>query len=623
MKRLTAAVFLCVLLLCGCSAGIPGGDSQDPPATAAPPVTPTEPAGSYVPQSVIELETGGAVRGYRLDMADVQAAVPMGEDLLVFSGADTTTLTRLSGDHLFATAQAVLGQYISPWDPSVQISDRGISFYSRKDNAFLLLDDQLQYAGKIHLPETPTGTPVLTRDREQVYYCTAQSVRELTVQTGISRMIRAISYPSQSVRQVLLEDSVVALALQDERGTDLCLYLSTQTGETLWEGPDTVAVTASGDSWYAMWQEGAMQVFAYNLSGTGEQMLLPEDRDAAGWYLPENGQLVTVTVLEAPMAGAVLNCYDLESGLRLSTLTLKDHTSPRYLAEDPETGVVWIIAEQGGQQLLYRWDVAAMPAGDDTVYSNPHYTLDDPDTQGLARCADYASEIGTRHGIEILVGFDAEQCQPPGYSVTVEYQVPVIWAQLTWLDNLLAVFPEGMLADAAAGTADGILRIGVVREITDETGVDAESLCYWAGGNVYIAQSPGNERECTLYRELFQVIETRLLSGSDACYDWEYLNPPDFDYSYSACLYPDAGAHLAEEDRYFTDAQAMTFPTEDRAGIFAYAMDEGNVGYFSGDAMQAKLRALCLGIREAYGLERSPERFRWEQYLEDSLACVP
>jgi len=41
----------------------------------------------------------------------------------------------------------------------------------------------------------------------------------------------------------------------------------------------------------------------------------------------------------------------------------------------------------------------------------------------------------------------------------------------------------------------------------------------------------------------------------------------------------------------------------------------GNEALFQSDAMQRKLKALCDGIREAYGLRESPETFLWEQYL--------
>ena len=60
----------------------------------------------------------------------------------------------------------------------------------------------------------------------------------------------------------------------------------------------------------------------------------------------------------------------------------------------------------------------------------------------------------------------------------------------------------------------------------------------------------------------------------------------------------------------------MSFPKEDRARIMEYAMLPGNEELFRPQLMQAKLKALCDGIREAYGLEKAEETFLWEQYLE-------
>ena len=64
----------------------------------------------------------------------------------------------------------------------------------------------------------------------------------------------------------------------------------------------------------------------------------------------------------------------------------------------------------------------------------------------------------------------------------------------------------------------------------------------------------------------------------------------------------------------------MTIPREDRATIMAYAITEGNAEYFRSEIMQNKLTAICRGIRKAFGLEKSPEVFIWEQYLNKPLA---
>ena len=65
---------------------------------------------------------------------------------------------------------------------------------------------------------------------------------------------------------------------------------------------------------------------------------------------------------------------------------------------------------------------------------------------------------------------------------------------------------------------------------------------------------------------------------------------------------------------------SMSFPKEDRARIMEFAMTEGNAACFQSKTMQAKLKLLCQGIREAFGLRKSPETFLWEQYLNESLA---
>ena len=59
----------------------------------------------------------------------------------------------------------------------------------------------------------------------------------------------------------------------------------------------------------------------------------------------------------------------------------------------------------------------------------------------------------------------------------------------------------------------------------------------------------------------------------------------------------------------------MSFPKEDRARVMEYAMLPGNEKLFQAPALQAKLQALCDGIREAYGLEDAEDSFLWEQYL--------
>ena len=49
-------------------------------------------------------------------------------------------------------------------------------------------------------------------------------------------------------------------------------------------------------------------------------------------------------------------------------------------------------------------------------------------------------------------------------------------------------------------------------------------------------------------------------------------------------------------------------------------MLDPNADLFVTDAMQAKLKRMCQGIRESYGYEKDGNTYQWERYLNESLA---
>ena len=118
-----------------------------------------------------------------------------------------------------------------------------------------------------------------------------------------------------------------------------------------------------------------------------------------------------------------------------------------------------------------------------------------------------------------------------------------------------------------------------------------------------------------LYRQLFHLMEIHIFGNSNVFDDWQDLNPAGFryDYSYEANSLRDSGIYLWRDSRAFVDTFSMSYPREDRASIFAHAMLPGQEELFSSSAMQEKLRAVCTGIRDAYG---PSEHCLWEQYLQ-------
>ena len=112
-------------------------------------------------------------------------------------------------------------------------------------------------------------------------------------------------------------------------------------------------------------------------------------------------------------------------------------------------------------------------------------------------------------------------------------------------------------------------------------------------------------------------METHILGNSTALDHWSELNPAGFSYDedYAANALRDSGIYFLGENRAFPSRFSMSFPREDRAEIFAYAMMPGNAELFRTEVMQKKLAALCTGIREAFGLKGYGQPLPWEQYL--------
>lgn len=613
MKRLILPLLL-VLLLCGC-----GGETRSETTTPTETTVftePTEPAGIYSPESDPEVLTDGAVRMYLPEIPHSSAIVMQGSDILLFSCLDGTTLTKLSGDNLFTIATTQLACELSPEDPSFQLSGKGITYYDEQARAVIFLDEDLKEVNRLAVPEKLMGKPVLSSDRLKLYYCTEDAVRVLDLETGLDRLLKQISYSEQSVTGIWLDDTVLQCTITDSE--TYTIFLSTQTGLLLSEAQEGLRLTAGGGTYYARLTGGNMQELVYGGPGEEPRMLIPEDAFADSWYLEESNGLVTASDGDGAME---LSYYDLGTGLRTGTVELPGDMTLWYAEADAESGMVYLMGYDAGleREVIYRWDVSKTPSGDETDYSGPRYTLEAPDTEGLAACESYARELTERYGIQILVGLEATQTQPWDYELETEYQVPVLRRELEKLEGLLENFPQGFFETM------GDTRLCLVRSLTGsaESGSleSANGIQFWVGDTAFVALAAGEMLEQTFYHELFHVIETHVFSECTAYYDWNSLNPEGFAYDldYTANQDREGGEYLQDETRAFIDSYSMSYPKEDRARIMEYASTAGNEYYFRSETMQAKLETLCKGIREAFDLRQYPNALIWEQYLDEPL----
>lgn len=623
MKRLFL-ILLSLLLLWGCAAN---PEPTAPTEPSVPMVTeaPTEPAGLYDPDSAMEAATNGALKLYPLNKGDTQSVVPFGTDLLLFNTYDVTTLTRLSGGTLYPTASVTLDCAVYGEDPAVRVSEKGVTYYDMLREDLVFLDIHLKEVNRVQLPEGIQGVPALSEDRKTLYYFTAEALRALDLESGIDRLVKEMYFFSQSIVGLHCGDTILECSVGDEWGNWYQMYLSVATGELLYEVMDYVTLYTEGDRYFATHLDGAYPEKLTGVAGGDARVLLSPDYEAEAFPVLERDAVITVTASEA---GTTLDYYQLSDGTRPYSLTLPADIFPWSFVADPMEDCIWFLwyDEALGGDVLCRWELEKSAVEDDTVYIGIRRTMENPDTDGLEKCAERAAELSEKHDVQILTWTDAAEIQPWDYTFVPEYQVDVLRAALEELDAALSNFPEGFLEEATSEMGDGVLRISLVRSIlgvADTGSLDtAAGVQFWDDdANAYVCLQIVEGMEQNLYHELFHVAESRIFSLSAALDNWEDLNPEGFKYDneYTSYGSRDDYSLIEGETRAFIDFYSMTYPKEDRARIMEYAMMPGNGNWFASETMQSKLKAICTGIREAYGLEETQQSFLWEQYLNEPL----
>ena len=619
-RRLFVLTILC-LLLAGCARETPA--ETPPPQTEAAPIAVTPPAGLYDPDSALERQYNGALRVYPLSIPGASGLMAMGEDLLVFSDTEENTLvTRLTGEELRIAASVRLGFPLSGEEASLRVTRSGLSFFDPVNRQTVVLDASLKEISHISAPEGLLGTPILSDDRNTLYYCDGSGLRAWDLETGIHRLIKEMTFPSQSVTGLHCGGTVVQCRAEDGEGNAETLLLSAENGRLLYECGEELTLVTRLDGYYAAFPTGCIQTMLFG--GEKPRALTPAELNGEGFYLEARNAVVTASVTED--SRAQLDCYDLETGLRAAALTLPAGTPEAVTETADGCTFVLLTGVSGGQDAICRWEVESteFDAHDTTVYTGPYYTAAEPDYHGLVRCQSYADTIGQTNGVRVRVWEDALAVQPWDYDFEMEYLVPVLRQELKALEQRLANFPAGMLEATASHFS--ALNICLVRSITGsaESGsLDAATgVMFLEGTEAYIVLAAGETSEKALYHELYHVMETHILGNSIALDQWDKLNPVDFtyDYDYAANARRDGSAYLQSDTRSFVDTYSMSFPKEDRARILEYAMTPGNGELFLASPLQFKLKTLCQGIREAYGLKKSPENYRWEQYLVQPMA---
>lgn len=589
MKKILVLLLAC-LMLAGCGSQHSGESTPttpDPTTNNQP-----EPVGLYDPNSAVGKATGGAVRAYPLGDSQYVGLLSVGSDLLVISGQGNATL--LSGDtgHIVATAAVELSADYAP--AQLRYSNNTIAYYVPESRQVVLLDSGLQELSRITLPEGISGNPTIHLGQQEIFYCIGNEIRALSIQTGISRLVRSHSGTDHVLVGSYFNDTVLGCRLTDEEGQQKIVYLYSETGRVVHTDTDMATLYTAGQDYFTLRNDGNAKQVLFG-SAEGETMCLnvkPVNLVPA----LELGGAVQYANAEQDLT---LTFYDFASGSRYAEVTLPGVGTIKTVCADEN--YLWLLCGQ----VLYRWDITASLTGDETVCVGNLYTAQNPDLEGLSQCLQQTKAIYDRYGITVRFWQDAMYDDCPAEA---EYQVSVIRSALDELEIMMQVLPDGFLRTT------GNLEIDLVRSVSGSQ----EAVQFRDRSSLHIMIPCQNVRENFLWG-LGWAVDTRVL-GNSRDYDfWDTLNPRGFAYTYNY----ETNAQREDAADYvhaFVDQDAMSYPSEDRARLFSAAILSGNEELFQSKSLQAKLKLMCQAIREAYGMDDYPEMLPWEQYLDTSLA---
>lgn len=624
MKRWIICALILVLALSGCDTQDPVNTTQDtaPSNTTQQPTSP--PVSLYVSGSALEQETEGAVKVYSVEGGAVTRIESLDGDIVVFaSDGEKTTITRFSTQDGIVKAEAQHNGVISMAEGSAGTAENKIAYFDAEQNCIVVLDGMFHEVDQVEMPESMTGTPVLSADLTTAFYCIENEIRAMNLATGIPRLVCQLNTQQLQIIGLLFDDTVLRCNVTDADGDSYTAFYSAKTGEKLGQDEYLMSIDSWGENYLVRRMDASVaEVLLGSQNGTVKSLDIA-DHPSALYILPKGN---AVAELNKNGNGIALAVYELSEGKALGAVTLKGVTNAVMLTEDPDGQSVWFSAwdPDTGNVILCRWEYAA-GGSDDTVRIGVRYTAENPDTAGLAECEQQAKEIGKKYYVDILLN-DAP-VEPDDYSFVPEYQVSAYKKALQTLDAAMARFPEDFFYVIGTSSENPKLQINLVRAIVpnryDVPPAD-DGLQYWINEEAYMTLVVCDQIEQNFYHELCHAMDTYVYAHSSQYDYWVTVNPEGFQYDegYDAYESHMDSPYLQGGDRAFIDAYSMTYAHEDRATVFEYAMMDGCGEYFESEIMQEKLTLLCKGIRRAFGWRYYEGTFPWEQYLKESQAYV-
>ena len=540
----------------------------------------------YMHESSFELETDGAMRVFSISDGVVQLGLMDSGLILIDDLGQMAVIDEGTGNVQKSNSNQQM---------ILSVQEQKVVAYIPESKCVIVIDEALKESARYSLEEGLTGVPVA--NEQEVFYCVGDHIRALNLETGLSRNIMQFVPGDQFLTGCYFGGEMIGW----NDGGEIS-YLSTKDGQVIFQDDQLLEFASGKSNYYGRYMDGTVEQVIWG-SRDGEPMQVVGLQQQTIFPQLNNNCMITVATLEQ---GIVIDRFNMSSGACEDQILVNiNEQIVDIVAGETYT---WILTSGG----LYSWKHTLNDEGQVSCLV-PLVTAENPDVNALTESVDRAKKISEQYGVDILVWEDA-LLNDGSYTIKCEYQVVAVNKMLDEVEAQLEKIPVQILksTDEYCG-----FRICLVRSID---GYDFAQ--FRAEGGLCIAVTPSADMQEALLTGLGWGIDSRIIGNSRDLDYWDDLNPAGFDYDYSYFVNEHRTdlEYLEGEYRAFVDKRSMSFPSEDRARIFYYAMTENNGELFKSPILQEKLRTLCEGIREAYGWQKEAENFQWEQYLEQSLA---
>ena len=221
-----------------------------------------------------------------------------------------------------------------------------------------MLDGSLQEVSRIAAPESCIGSPILSYDRNKVFYCTDQAVLAWDLETGIHRTVKEMACEAQTLFGLFGKDAILQCRVHNGNNIQT-LFLSTETGQLLSQQEGLVALTVQGDRYYAMIPTGFLQLQLFGTFSCEPLALFPRDHSGQTFFLPEVHGAVTAAALDSEVR---LDYYDLESGLLMGSMSLDPLQVPKSIVSKSSDSLAILAYDPAADcDTIYRWSIPQTP----------------------------------------------------------------------------------------------------------------------------------------------------------------------------------------------------------------------------------------------------------------------